>query len=237
MLCLPLDTTYAKDDISSKDMRRAVIEINNSMVKKPTRKTLDRANQIVEYMSDSLVSNGTALCNQVSKNTRCNLGWSIKLEKNSSFNAYATSANKVVVFTGLIDSIFYEDELAFVIAHEIGHHAHNHIAKTKRRAILGAIAGGLLGATTGDTDITSQAMNIGAGLGVLSFSVEQEVEADRFAHDLLVMSDYNNTKARDVLIRMARDSRNISTQLLSSHPSGPERLHYFDTYRTKFIRD
>ena len=228
--------TSAEDDISKKNMRRAVIEINNAMVRKPTRKTLNRAYEMVESISSSLLYNGIDLCKQVSENPRCKSGWSIDLIKNSSFNAYATNANKIVVFTGLVDSVYYEDELAFVIAHEIGHHAHNHIAKTKRRAILGAMVGGLLGASTGDPEITTQAMNIGAGLGALSFSVEQEVEADKFAQDLLTKSNYSNAKARDVMIRMARDSRSISTQLLSSHPSGPERLHYFDMYNAEMDR-
>ena len=232
ILWVVLTTTYAhaEEGISKKDMRRAVVEINNSMVRKPTRKTLNRAYEMIESISRSLLLNGIELCKQVSENPKCKSGWSIDLIKHPSFNAYATNANKVVIYTGLVDSIYYEDELAFVIAHEIGHHAHNHVAKTKRRAALGAIVGGLLGASTGDPEITAQAMNIGGGLGVLTFSVEQEVEADKFAYDLLAKSDYSNAKARDVMIRMARDSRSISTQLLSSHPSGPERLHYFDMY-------
>ena len=99
--------------------------------------------------------------------------------------------------------------------------------------ILGAIAGGLIGASSGDPDITAQAMNIGAGIGALSFSVEQEVEADNFDQDLLSQSGYNNAKARDILIRMARTGSGIRTQFLSSHPSGPERLHYFDIYNAE----
>lgn len=214
-------------------MRRAVVQINNTMVRKPTRKTFDKAYEMIQSISSSLLSNGIELCNEISENSRCKSGWSIDLIPDPSFNAYATNANKVVVYTGLVDSIYYVDELAFVIAHEIGHHAHNHVAKTKTRAVLGAIVGGLIGAATGDPDITAQSINIGAGLAALSFSVKQEVEADNFAYDLLIKSGYNTAKARDVMIRMARDSYSISTQFLSSHPSGPERLHYFDMYSAK----
>ena len=49
--------------------------------------------------------------------------------KSPQFNAFAAPAGLVFFFTGLIETMRYEDELLSVLAHEIGHVASRHIAQ------------------------------------------------------------------------------------------------------------
>lgn len=92
-------------------------------------------------------------------------------------NALATLGGNIVVFKGLINAVESEQGLAFVIAHEIAHIQHRHP--------IGAITRGLsLGLVTamvfGQNDL-SQLAGTSGNMALLSYSREQESEADAWA--------------------------------------------------------
>jgi predicted Zn-dependent protease len=80
--------------------------------------------------------------------------------------------------------------------------------------------------------ITRSAMdsgaNIGAAIGKISFSKEQEREADYLAAVVLYRADIDLDKARGILVTMARASGRRETGMLDTHPAGPERLAAWD---------
>jgi Zn-dependent protease with chaperone function len=92
-------------------------------------------------------------------------------------NAFALPGGQVVLFNGLIQKARSVDEVAGVLAHEIGHVRHRHALRGIVRsvglsALVGMISGGYVG------DITQQ-------LAVFSFSRDMEKEADAAAMDTL----------------------------------------------------
>jgi len=208
--------------------RQYVAEINNFPLKKPRRKSWRDAQNTIAEITTHIQKKAAKYCIEINENSNCKSYWSVNLVKSSAFNAYATDGNRIIVYTGLLDQTSDDDEIAFVIAHEIGHHAHNHIIETRNRGMLGAVVGGILGAVSGDVEVTSQMANMGAGIGRLSYSVTQEKEADAFALRLIEDSGYDSAKARKILLRMARMAGSIKTKFLASHPSGPDRLSEFD---------
>ena len=77
--------------------------------------------QIVEWTSE----NGLARVEKIGKNLleKNNLPTQVtfKVIETDEVNAYASGANEICVFTGLLKFVEDDSELAGVIAHEIGH--------------------------------------------------------------------------------------------------------------------
>ena len=97
-------------------------------------------------------------------------------------NAAALPGGHMVVFTGLLAEMASENELAFVLAHELGHFANrDHLRGMGRALVLMTASTLLLGA---DNSINSM---IGQGMVLtdLSFSRKQESQADEFALETL----------------------------------------------------
>ena len=225
-------------------LRQYVDELNNFNLRKPTKKTSIAAEALLEDIEEQTLTAAEEGCEKLKKNDACSDRWDIKLVQRDAFNAYATNSREIVLFQGLINQVRYDEEVIFVLLHEIGHHAHDHISKTQTRAgvgmVAGAILGGAVGSLTGDPSLVSNTMidgaAIGGQIGALAYSVSQEKEADAFAVEVMEELDLDMDKARYVLIRMAKMSARMHTAFLDSHPSGPDRLHSFDNEVSKRLR-
>jgi predicted Zn-dependent protease len=128
-----------------------------------------------------------------------------------------------------------------VIAHEIGHHSANHLAASQRNQVVGAVIGAVLMGAVGALasykspyggSVTRQAAqtggDLGGAIGRISFSKEQEREADYLAAVIMYRSALDLDKARGFLVTMARASGRKETGMLDTHPAGPERLAAWD---------
>jgi predicted Zn-dependent protease len=167
--------------------------------------------------------------------------WHFRRSPSGSVNAGAGANGLIEVNQGIVEYAANEEEVAMVIAHEIGHQSANHMAHTQRNQMAGAIAGAiLLGAvgaiaTKGHRDgayVTRVAAETGAktggAIGRISFSKEQEREADYLAAVILYRAGLDLDKARGFQVTMARYSRKKETGVLDTHPAGPERLAAWD---------
>ena len=67
-----------------------------------------------------------------------------------------------------------------------------------------------------------------AAVGGISFSKEQEREADYLAALILYRAGVDLDKARGFLVTMARASGQRETGMLDTHPAGPERIAGWD---------
>ncbi|MDA9720401.1 M48 family metalloprotease [bacterium] len=198
--------------------------INTSPIKKPIRRTTKQSEELITKIESRINPAVETFCEE--RNLTCD--WEISQEVNMTFNAYATiedGQKKIVLFTGLVSGVHYEEELAFVVAHEIAHHLANHINESRITTGVGAALGGVLGAAVG---LPTVGATYGAALGRLSFSVDQENEADEIATKLLKDSGYDLEKAKMVILRMARMGGGYYTEWMSSHPSGPDRILNFE---------
>lgn len=169
--------------------------------------------------------------------------WRIMISKDRSMNASAGPNGVIVVNRGIVEYAENEEEIAMVIAHEMGHQSANHLAVAQRNQMVGALIGGvLLGAvgalassgssSSNRTAITARSaetgMNVGATVGRISYSKEQEREADYLSALTLYRSGMDLDKARGFLVIMARASKQRETGMLDTHPAGPERLAAWD---------
>jgi predicted Zn-dependent protease len=167
--------------------------------------------------------------------------WKFRTSKDRSLNASAGAGGVILVNRGVVEYATNEEEVALVIAHEIGHQSANHVAAGQRNQVVGAVIGAVLLGAVGtlasykspySSSITQQAVqtggDLGGAIGRISFSKEQEREADYIAAVILYRSGMDLDKARSFLVTMARASGRKETGMLDSHPAGPERIAAWD---------
>ncbi|MFO1082541.1 MAG: M48 family metallopeptidase [Reyranellaceae bacterium] len=167
--------------------------------------------------------------------------WQFRLSSDRTLNAHAEPGGLIVINRGIVEYADNEDQVAMVIAHEIGHQMAKHIETAMRNQATGALVGavllGALGAvasrgSSSSPYVTSRAASAGAqaggAIGRISFSKEQEREADYLAALILYRAGLDLDKARGFLVTMARGSGRRETGMLDTHPAGPERLAAWD---------
>jgi len=136
-------------------------------------------------------------------------------------NAFATVGGRVMVTQGLLDAVESENELAMVLAHELGH-----LAARDPAVALGATATlGLLGAAFGaGQDGLSQSAS---ALSAMAFSRAQERAADEFALTAL-KKRYGHSGGADRFFRRIEAERNRASAMvpafMSTHPSDAGRI-------------
>lgn len=114
------------------------------------------------------------------KCTRLPYEFKIHIKDSPAINAAALPGGHIVVFTGLLEKMTSENELVFVLAHELGHYAHrDHLRGLGRALVLMTISAFLTGPDSGVNDLLIQVLNITE----LTFSRQQESWADLFALD------------------------------------------------------
>lgn len=145
----------------------------------------------------------------------------IQLVDSEEINALALPGGHIMVFSGLIAQIESENELAMVLAHELGHFAHrDHLHRLGRGLGLTVASLLLLGEDSAVTDLASKFLRIGES----HYSREQEAAADRFGLDLLVASYGHAGGATDFFHRVGKTAGSQAPYLLASHPHPQARV-------------
>lgn len=218
---------------------RAAVEIGD--LPPPPRRQLasGEVSRVLDRIARRLNPPAEALCRELGV-AACD--WYVQGSRSRRLNASAAGDGRVTINRGIIEYARSEEEVAFVVGHELAHQIANHPRSTSEDAAAGAAVGTILGAalvvvSAAGGSRASAAQNrrgiegmagTGSRLGVLAFSKEQEREADRLALLLLWRAGYQAEAARGFLITMSRASTRRETGLFDSHPAGPERLAAFD---------
>jgi predicted Zn-dependent protease len=148
-------------------------------------------------------------------------------------NAFALPGGYVFVTRGLLALANSEDELAGVLAHEVGHIAGRHLAERYSQRILASVGAAALAVTLGSTD-ASQALGIGADLLSVQYSRDQETEADRLGVRYLSKAGYDPLAMAHFLENMDRYEKLESqvsgngdpglSDFFSTHPQTSDRV-------------
>ena len=162
--------------------------------------------------------------------------------KEDTYNAFATPAGHIFVYSGLLEAMDSEEELACILAHEISHVLCRHISQKIVRSekiniatLAGVVAGVLLG--TAGASAAANAVTLGSVAAGQSFALaygrEDERQADQIGLNLLRKAGYNGIGLITTLKKMRNkrwfDSNQIPTYL-TTHPASEERMAYIDTW-------
>jgi Zn-dependent protease with chaperone function len=144
----------------------------------------------------------------------------IKVVRRSEANAIALPGGRIYLFQGLVDKAEGADELAGVIAHEVGHVANRDGTRSiLQTAGLSFLFGMLLGDFVG-----GGAVVIGAR-AVLQSSYSREVEsaADRYGVELMGRAG-GDPRALGVLLTRLAGANHPGMDILSDHPDTKLRV-------------
>lgn len=136
-------------------------------------------------------------------------------------NANASIDGSIRVYSGLMDATS-DDELRFVLGHEIGHVALGHSLKAMRMSYATAAAKSVGGAfhPVAGALADSQVGELAREFVNAQYSQSQELDADKYGMDFLKENHYNTDAALSVMRKLGLEGGGF----LATHPSGEKRL-------------
>jgi len=162
--------------------------------------------------------------------------WEVNLVRDAQINAFCMPGGKVVVYTGLMQTLaLSRDELAVVMGHEMAHALREHSRQRLAKSLaaqgvsrsVGVLASGVLGV---DPRLTDRLAIEGANLWALKFSREEETEADLVGLDLAARAGFDPRAGLTLWRKMAQTSSREAAQWLSTHPSHENRIREIERH-------
>lgn len=145
----------------------------------------------------------------------------MEVDDSSLANAAALPGGLIVVTRGLLEQVESENELAFVLGHELGHFKNrDHLRAMGRGVVLS-----LFFASVTNSDVAGIGINV-ADLTLRGFSRRQESEADRFSL-ALVNREYGHVNEAWRLFERWDEAGHTPSNLsgyLSTHPDPGSRV-------------
>ena len=150
---------------------------------------------------------------------------SIRVYDVSVTNAFAMPGERILITYQLIRQARRPEQVAGVLAHELGHVAFRHsetqlVRATGLQILLGMLSGG---------DTASSITSVAA---ILSYSREAEVEADDYAITSMISAAIDPMGLKEFFEQVLKEDSNSSTgtfgkirSLLGTHPGTEDRIH------------
>ena len=145
----------------------------------------------------------------------------VEIDDSEVANAMALPGGLIVVTQGLLDEVQSENELAFVLGHELGHYRNrDHI-----RALGRAIVLGMFFAVASGGDIANLGINV-TDLALRGFNRKQELAADEFGL-AMVYTHYGHVNESWRLFERWDDGDDSLLDIVSytsTHPQPDDRI-------------
>lgn len=164
--------------------------------------------------------------------------FSVVIIDDREVNAFAVPGGVIGVNTGLILTAESEDELAGVMAHELGHLSQRHFARSQEAnkynqwIALGGLLASIAAASAGGSSGGNLGMAVGmsaqaaAAQNQLRYSRSFEQEADRIGMQTLTQAGYDPRAMPTFFLRLERATRQLGymPEFLLTHPLTTSRL-------------
>lgn len=168
------------------------------------------------------------ICNAIvinSDNPELFNGYHVKILDSQEVNAFATSGGHIFVTRGMIAYTGSEDELAAVIAHEIGHiHLKHSLMAIKASRYTNLVTTSALAAasTTSSEETANLVGDIFTTMVNNGYSQTQEFQADSKALSLMADAGYNPEAMKSLLTKMNEKTQHNG--FYKTHPSPGLRI-------------
>ncbi len=149
-------------------------------------------------------------------------------------NAFALPGGRIVILSKTLEVVDGPDELAAILAHELGHVKHRHsMQQVINVAGTGIVFSMFIGDFTGGSIVAS----VGEAMLDSSYSRDMEREADAFAVKMLEQANVDTSGLATFLAKVAKkhgmDEDSALSQtlgFLSSHPPTKERVETLNSH-------
>jgi len=136
-------------------------------------------------------------------------------------NAFALPGGRIYLFSGLLTKAETADEIASVLAHELGHLKHR---DSVRELIHNGGSSFLIGLLFGDITGSGAVIFASRSLVTASYSREAEQDADSFAIDVMHRLGRSPRGLGELLFRVTGKEGDKSLSILANHPLTEDRL-------------
>jgi beta-barrel assembly-enhancing protease len=176
------------------------------------------------------------------------LPWEVTVVDSKDVNAWALPGGKIAVNSALISQCNHPDELASVIAHEVGHADRGHsLQQIRNQALLTsvgglgkeALSGWIGGAGTLGGEVLTALEGPLYSMILTGYSRDHEFEADAHILHIFQQTGHDPGRADDffrTLMRVYPESASQTTSLFSTHPGTQERIARIETAATRMER-
>ena len=151
---------------------------------------------------------------------RTKINYNYKIVRTDEVNAYAIAGGYMYINTGILDFLDDENEIAFVIAHEISHNERRHTIKRVQYAVLASSVDPSFG----------EIVQAAYGIYSMPFSKYDEFEADENGVKIMLKAGYKKSgavsffeKLEELEKEYGADQRDALNDFISSHPTARER--------------
>lgn len=155
----------------------------------------------------------------------------VEIDDSTVSNAMALPGGLIIVTQGLLDQVESENELAFVLGHELGHFRNRDHLRALGRGIMISL---FFSVITGN-DVAGLGIKA-ADITLRGFNREQESRADEFGL-AVVHSEYGHVNEASRLFERWRESNedpSLFVSYLSTHPDAGDRV---ENLRAIALRD
>ncbi len=150
-------------------------------------------------------------------------------------NAVALPGGTIIVTDELVELAKHDDEIAGVLAHEIGHVMGQHQLKQLYRVLGVSFMIGVIGGDS--SQIVEEAVTQASALQSVAYTREFETDADRISVELMIKAGRNPIAIADMLDRITKaagvENSSKKTGWLSTHPGTEDRRAFV----TKLARE
>jgi predicted Zn-dependent protease len=156
---------------------------------------------------------------------RTDLEYHFSVIDDKEINAFAVPGGYIYVYSGLMD-IATDDELACVVAHEVGHIAARHSVKQMQAQLGYEILMSLIFRDKGSADL-AKAVNVAFGVVSLGYSREDELLADKLGVKYAYRAHYNPRAMITFLEKLRKEENKtlaMNFEVLRSHPNIDHRI-------------
>ena len=168
-----------------------------------------------------------ALADRVAQRMQLPAGMTIVISLDAApvVNAYATIGGRIRLYRGLISKLDSEDALVALLAHEIAHVKHRHVAASLGRGLALAL---LVGIVSSDAGAAAAEAVIGSttAIALLGYSRDQEQQADDDALRAVVAlyGHAGGVAALFATLRAGSKAGDMPIEMLRSHPLTQDRI-------------
>ncbi|MBK1441992.1 M48 family metallopeptidase [Parapedobacter sp. ISTM3] len=190
--------------------------------------------QQVQRVGQNIAAAVTRFLQENGYGNQYNFEWEFNLIQEDQINAWCMPGGKVAIYTGILPVTKNEAGLATVMGHEIAHAIAKHSAERMSQTIIAQAGGVAVDVATAERSNTTRAVlntayGLGGQLALLSYSRNQESEADRLGLVFMAMAGYNPNEAVGFWERMAQAKQTqgggAPPEFLSTHPSDARRIN------------
>src|SRR5438128_2086651 len=154
--------------------------------------------------------------------------YQFKIVNDTAINAFALPGGFIYVNRGAIDAADSENQIAGVIAHEIGHVVLRHGTNQVSKAYLAQAPLAILGGVLGSNSIGSVLGQLGVGFGLnslfLKYSRDAESQADLMGTQILHDSGYDPKGMVEFFEKIQAESKGRAVEFFSDHPNPENRI-------------